>query len=126
MESVSLNNLLLFSITTILDLTAASIVFIGALSERMRLYPVWHKVGLIVATMGLVAQAFRNIHFLMTGESPSDADMPLWVMKDAGIAIIAYTYLYVAFQRHKAKLQEAKRKPAKKVATRKQKPKSKP
>lgn len=87
-----------FWFVTLMDLTAAVIIFVGALSERLRLYPIWHKIGLMVAVLGLVAQAFRNVRYIFTGESPSDADMPLWVMKDAGIAIIAYYYLWKAVQ----------------------------
>jgi len=85
----------LFFLATVVDLTAALIIFVGALSERMRLYPAWHKVGLIVAVVGLVCQAFRNIEFLTTGISPHDSDLPLWILKDLGIAIIAYFYLYL-------------------------------
>ena len=87
-----------FWLITLMDLTAAIIIFAGALSERMRLYPTWHKVGLIVAVIGLVCQAARNVTFIFTGKSPSDSDMPLWVFKDAGIAIIAYFYFYLAIK----------------------------
>jgi hypothetical protein len=88
----------LFYLVTFIDLTAAVIIFCGALSERMRLYPAWHKVGLIVAVVGLVCQAFRNVQFIYTGVSPSDADAPLWILKDLGIAIIAYCYLYLGIK----------------------------
>jgi hypothetical protein len=94
---------LLFVVVTFIDITAAIIIFCGALSERMRLYPAWHKIGLMVAVGGLAAQAFRNIQFLITGVSPSDASAPLWVLKDAGIAIIAYCYLYIGIKAHFAK-----------------------
>lgn len=89
-----------FIVITIIDLSAAAIIFIGALSERMRLYPVWHKIGLITAVVGLVCQSIRNLQFVFTGHSPSDADMPLWVLKDVGIAIIAYYYAYMAISAH--------------------------
>ena len=88
----------LFYLVTFIDLTAAVIIFCGALSERMRLYPAWHKIGLIVAVVGLVCQAFRNVQFIYTGVSPSDADAPLWILKDLGIAIIAYCYLYLGIK----------------------------
>lgn len=87
---------------TIIDFTAAIIIFSGALSERMRLFPTWHKVGMIVAVMGLVAQGLRNIHFLFTGISPSDLDMPFWALKDLGIALVAYYYLAKAIKGHTA------------------------
>lgn len=92
-----MNDTLLFVLISIVDITASVIIFAGALSERMRLYPAWHKIGLIMAAMGLVAQAFRNMAYLFTGISPSDADLPLWILKDAGIATIAYFYAAKAF-----------------------------
>lgn len=101
----------LFFLATVIDLTAALIIFVGALSERMRLYPAWHKVGLIVAVVGLVCQAFRNIEFLTTGVSPHDSDLPLWILKDFGIAIIAYFYLYLGI---KAKMNKTPSKPVRK------------
>lgn len=89
-----------FVVITIMDLSAAVIIFVGSLSERMRLYPTWHKVGLIIAVIGLISQSFRNVQYLYTGVSPSDVDVPLWVFKDAGIAIIAFTYLSIAIKKH--------------------------
>jgi len=106
-----------FTAVTVMDLSAAIIIFVGALSDRMRLYPTWHKVGLIVALLGLICQAFRNIQFLSTGISPSDADMPLWVLKDAGIATIAFTYLIYGI-RHQFFGAKAAPRPPKKVAKR--------
>lgn len=91
----------LFVILTVTNLAAALILFAGALSERMRLYPVWHKVGLIVAALGLTAQAIRNIQFLLTGISPTDMDAPLWVLKDIGISLIAFYYVHHAWTQHK-------------------------
>lgn len=82
-----------FIALTIIDLAAAAIIFAGALSERMKLYPAWHKLGLILACFGLLAQGFRNILFIVTGTSPSDATLPFWAFKDLGIAIIAFYYL---------------------------------
>lgn len=98
-----------FSFITFLDLSAAIIIFLGALSERMRLYPMWHKVGLIIAVVGLVDQAFRNLQFILTGYATPDNVAPLWAMKDVGLAIIAYTYLYIAIK-PKSELKVSKRK----------------
>jgi hypothetical protein len=110
-----------FVFVTIMDLCAAGIIFAGALSERMRLYPAWHKVGLIVAVIGLTAQAMRNIQFLYTGVSPSDTDMPLWALKDAGISIIAFYYFYLAMCRYfDNQIQQTSKPPQKKQRTKKQ------
>lgn len=87
-----------FVALTLINLAAAAIIFGGALSERMRLYPTWHKVGLILAAFGLVAQALRNVHFLYTGVSPSDLDFPFWALKDLGIATIGFYYLHHALR----------------------------
>jgi hypothetical protein len=90
-----------FITLTIINILAAVIIFVGALSERMRLYPSWHKVGLITAGLGLVFQAGRNVQFLATGISPTDIDLPVWVLKDIGIALIAFYYAHHAWTQHK-------------------------
>lgn len=99
----------MFILVTVIDFTAALIIFAGALSERMRLYPTWHKVGLITAAFGLLAQGVRNVQFLVTGISPSDADAPFWVLKDVGISLIAFFYAYIGYKGWR----EAKNKPTK-------------
>lgn len=91
----------LFILLTFIDLSASVIIFAGALGSRMRLYPAWHKVGLILASFGLLAQGIRNINFLFTGVSPSDSYLPFWVLKDLGIAAIAFFYLYQATQKYR-------------------------
>jgi hypothetical protein len=88
--------IMLFAILTVIDLGGALIIFAGALGERMRLYPTWHKLGLMMASLGLAAQGVRNIQFMVTGISPTDADLPLWALKDLGIGTIAFFYLYLA------------------------------
>jgi ABC-type thiamin/hydroxymethylpyrimidine transport system permease subunit len=87
-----------FLLLTITNIVASIIIFAGALSERMRLFPTWHKVGLIIAALGLVFQAGRNVQFLVTGISPSDADLPVWALKDIGISVVAFFYAYIAYE----------------------------
>lgn len=109
-----------FSVLTVTNITAAIIIFSGALREKMRLYPTWHKIGLMVAALGLSAQAFRNIQFLTTGVSPSDTDMPLWALKDAGISLVAFGYLYLAATgKYAATIEKIHIKPAVKKVRRK-------
>lgn len=107
-----------FILVTVIDFAAALIIFAGALSERMRLYPTWHKVGLITAAFGLLAQGVRNVQFLVTGTSPSDADAPFWVLKDVGIALIAFFYAYIGYKGW----QESKNKLIKTTQTKPRKP----
>ena len=85
-----------FLILTLFEIPAAIIIFVGALNERMRLYPVWHKLGMMLASLGLMAQGIRKTQFLLTGHSPTDADLPLWALKDVGIALVAWFYFYQA------------------------------
>lgn len=68
--------------------TAAFILYALTFDSRVLKFPVSHKIGLWVAAVGLLGQALRNAIFLATGESPSDNDLPLWVLKDAGYWII--------------------------------------
>ena len=91
---------LFFFLITLIDIAAAIIISMGGLSERMRLYPAWHKIGLQVAAIGLIAQAFRNIYFMITGVSAQDSDLPLWVLKDLGIAMIAFGYVSIFLKEH--------------------------
>jgi hypothetical protein len=64
---------------------------VGALfTDRMSKLPGWHKVGLSVGALGLLAQAFRNIEFLLTGNSMTDSQLPLWFLKDFGYTLIAF------------------------------------
>ena len=87
---------------TIIDLIGAAIIAAGFLSAKWRLFPAWHKAGLAFAMIGLVCQAGRNIQFLVTSVSSTDADLPLWVLKDLGIATVAIGFAYVAYQARKA------------------------
>jgi hypothetical protein len=88
-----------FVALTFFNILASVILFCGLLSDRLRLYPVWHKIGLLLAVVGLLSQVFRNIIYLGTGVSPSDATLPLWACKDIGIDIIAFYYFSKAVER---------------------------
>lgn len=107
-----------FLLITVLDVIGAIILFLGALSPRMRLYPAWHRIGLLAAVVGLFAQAGRNIEYMFTGISPSDADLPLWALKDLGIDIIAYTYAGIGIMKwlDSRKQPEPPAKPARKAS----------
>lgn len=50
------------------------------------------KAGLWVSGIGLLGQAYRNGIFLYEGYSPVDNELPLWVLKDVGIWIIAGSF----------------------------------
>ena len=92
-------NATLFIALTIVDSVTALILFAGFMSDRMRLFPVWHKLGLLLAVAGLLSQVFRNLIYLTTGVSPSDSDTPMWALKDLGIDCIGIYYFSIAMKR---------------------------
>lgn len=91
-----------FFALTIVDLTAAAIISAAALSPRMQLYPSWHKLGMLVACIGLIAQAYRNMVFLTTGQMQNDMNVPLWAFKDCGISLVAFGYAALGFRHYRA------------------------
>ena len=69
---------------------------LGALfTDRVQKLPRWHLMGLSVGALGLLFQGMRNIQFLTTGVSPSDADLPVWFLKDMGYALIAFHSIWL-------------------------------
>lgn len=82
---------MLFAALTVLNLAAAVLIIAGALSGDIKLQSPLHRAGLLLGSLGLAAQAVRNIQFLATGISPQDSDIPLWVLKDLGLVILAFT-----------------------------------
>jgi hypothetical protein len=50
---------------------------------------------LVIGAIGLTVQGVRNIQFLITGVSPLDSDAPLWMLKDLGLALIAFSYFFI-------------------------------
>lgn len=86
-----------FIIVTFVDLVAAGWIIAALFTPRLQTMPKWHRVGLLVGCIGLLAQALRNIHFLTTGVSATDADLPLWVLKDLGYGLIAFHSIWLVF-----------------------------
>ena len=91
-----------FVVVTVFDLCGAAIIAAGLAKDRWRTFPVWHRFGLAIGAIGLTAQAGRNIQFLVTGVSATDADLPLWAFKDLAIATIAIGYACIAYAAWKA------------------------
>jgi hypothetical protein len=88
-----------FIALTIVDTIGMIIIFCGLCSERLRTFPMWHKVGMILIIVGMLDQICRNVSFFMTGISPSDAALPIWAFKDIGVDLIAMTYAVIALER---------------------------
>lgn len=86
-----------FIVVTFVDLVAAGWIIAALFTPRLQTMPKWHRVGLLVGCIGLLAQALRNIQFLATGVSATDADLPLWVLKDLGYGLIAFHSIWLVF-----------------------------
>lgn len=103
-----------FVAVTVVDLAGVIVIAAGLMREEWRTYPSWHKIGLIIAALGLFFQAGRNFEFLLTGVSPSDADLPLWALKDLGISAVAVGYAWLgiaAWRQRKAEEKAINQKP---------------
>lgn len=55
----------------------------------------WLRTGVGLFAVGMIAQLLRNVVFLYTGDSPQDADAPLWALKDVGGAMVAGWFAYM-------------------------------
>lgn len=60
----------------------------------------WYlRTGVGVFSVGLLMQLFRNAQFLYSGLSPTDADLPLWALKDIGGFMVASWFAYMLILR---------------------------
>lgn len=82
----------LFYSNTFTNIMAVAFVFIGAAKPHLFAEEPVIKVGAMLACFGLLGQALRNLQFLLTGISPHDADLPLWMLKDLGIVVMVLGY----------------------------------
>lgn len=87
-----------FVFATAVDFVAAFWILGALFTDRLQRLPRWHLMGLSVGALGLLFQAMRNIQFLMTGISPSDANLPIWFLKDMGYALIAFHSIWLIVQ----------------------------
>lgn len=83
-----------FSLITLIDFMTAIIIFFSALNERMLLFPVWYRIGLVAAAFGFAAQGGLNMPYLLYGKKLLANTLPFWVLKDLGISIIASHYFF--------------------------------
>ncbi len=79
-------------IVVVLDVAVAITIMVGLRTFAHHL-PATHKLGLWVGAIGLFAQALRSLQFIILGVSPTDNDLPLWVLKDMGYWVIALVVL---------------------------------
>jgi hypothetical protein len=87
-----------FLIVTLMDIIGAIIISLTIFNPALKHYSAGLKAGFILAMMGLIGQALRNMYYIATGHSPTDASLPIWAFKDVGIFLVAFFWL-----RHKMK-----------------------
>ncbi|WP_380184518.1 hypothetical protein [Kalamiella sp. sgz302252] len=107
---------------TIVDALAATMIFFCALNKRMLLLPVWYRIGLICTALGFATQAVINAPYLPFGKILLIDELPVRILKDAGIGMVATHYFWqILRDRRKpgtplAQKTPASRKPATKKA----------
>lgn len=84
-----------FIFATAVDFLTAFWILGALFTDRLQKLPRWHLMGLSVGALGLLFQGMRNIQFLATGVSPSDAELPVWFLKDMGYALIAFHSIWL-------------------------------
>jgi len=100
-------NDLLFSSVLIADLIGLAVIVVGLLHERSHLFPSYHKVGLIVAAVGLLAQSAQCLQYLVAGITVSVLSFPSWAFISYGIAAIGGGYGLAAYKEfHQVKREE--------------------
>jgi hypothetical protein len=87
-----------FLVVTLMDIIGALIISMTVFNHSLKHYSVGLKAGFAIAMLGLLGQAMRNIYYIATGHSPTDASLPIWAFKDTGIFLVAFFWL-----RHKMK-----------------------
>jgi len=83
-----------FVIITAIDILGAFIISMSVFNPKLNHFSKCFKAGLVFLMLGLVGQAFRNVMFLVTGNSPTDASLPIWAFKDIGVTLVAVSWLW--------------------------------
>ena len=85
----------MFTVMILLDLAG----FFSCLWLQMQCRTVerswWLRTGIGFFGLGVLFQAYRNLQFLVTGVSPTDAQLPLWALKDIGGTMVALWAVYM-------------------------------
>ena len=87
-------------VTIIIDPIAATVLLVALMMNPwLKVAPLWHRFGMVICAAGLYGQTFRNYIALSTGMAPRDSEMPWWVMKDLGLAVIAFHFLFLCLKK---------------------------
>ena len=99
---------LLYASVFVADIIGVAVIVMGLFREHQKLYPSWHKIGLIVMAIGMLGQGVECIHFFLSGETGTVFGLPIWAFKDYSVAIICGGYMWLAhteFMQAKAEAQ---------------------
>lgn len=83
---------MLFHFNTWTNIMAIAFVFVGAAKPHIFAEDLLIRVGAMLAAFGLLGQVLRNFEYLLTGNSLSDAQLPLWMLKDLGLCLMILGY----------------------------------
>lgn len=83
---------ILMHLNTYTNIMAVAFVLIGAAKPHIFAEDKVIKIGAVFAVFGLMGQAMRNIQYFVTGVSPSDIELPFWMLKDLGLFIMILGY----------------------------------
>lgn len=83
-----------FMAITAIDVLGAFIISLSVFNPKLNHFSNCFKAGLVFLMLGLIGQAFRNVEFLLTGISLTDASLPVWAFKDIGVTLVAVSWLW--------------------------------
>lgn len=89
---------LLYASVLLADIIGVAVIVLGLFREHQRFYPSWHKIGLIIMAVGMLAQGVECVHYFLTGSTASVFGLPTWAFKDYSVAIICGGYMWMAHQ----------------------------
>lgn len=84
---------IMFGAMALANIVATFVLIFGLFSNELQHISKVYKAAFMLGAFGLAWQAFRNIYFLLTGDSMADTDVPLWYFKDLGWVLIAGYFL---------------------------------
>ena len=93
MEAQGLGYLILWLSSTVGPIGFVLMMALAMRGEFMKKH-LFGQASIVIMGLGLLGQAVRSYIALTTGHAPTDAEMPLWYMKDLGIVLwITYELL---------------------------------
>lgn len=75
-----------------INLTTSFILMASFLSKRFRVWPNFHKVGISLVLIGVLAKSYNQTKYLFTGKYTSELEWPLQAFDNIGAWVIAVSY----------------------------------